>query len=114
MKSNERLKDGLGKTLVCQALHPVKPCPFSLVIDSGKTWSQVGGKQPMIVCLVLIFSDLLKNNNNIAECSSEQKAAISHLVTVKETIDVPKDNISNLLILLWRKAALNLRDRMWS
>lgn len=36
------------------------------------------------------------------------------LVTVKETIDVPKDNISNLLILLWRKAALNLRDRMWS
>lgn len=75
--------------------------------DSENTWSQVGGRQPIIVCLILIFSDLLKiENNTVAECSGKQKAAISHLVTVRKTIDVPQDNINSLLTLLWNKATL--------
>ena len=47
----------------------------------------------------------------IAECSGKQKAATSHLVTVRQTIDVPWDNINNLLTLLWEKATYSLR---WS
>lgn len=55
----------------------------------------------MIVCLVLIFLDVLKKeNNNVAECSGKQKAAISPLVTVRKTIGVPEDNMNNLLTLL--------------
>lgn len=46
----------------------------------------------------------------IAECSGKQKAAISHLVTVRETIDAPRDSINNLLTLLWKKS--NIQSKM--
>lgn len=80
--------------------------------DSESSWRKTA--RDYVSCSNLFRLIFLKENNNVAECSGKQKVAMSHLVTVRETIDVPKDNINNLLILLWKKATLSLRDHMWS
>lgn len=109
LKSNKRVERWLGNSVVYQALHAAKPCLLVEVIDSRKTWSWLRRRQPMIVCLVLVFLHLLKENNNVAKCSGKQKAAISHFQTVRETIDIPQDNINILLTLLSGKATHSLR-----
>lgn len=50
-----------------------------------------------------------KEKNNVAKCSGKQKSASSYLGTIRETIDVPKDSINNVLILLWKMETLRLR-----
>lgn len=109
LKSNKRVERWLGNSVVYQALHAAKPCLLVDVTDSRKPWSRLRRRQPMIVCLVLVFLHLLKENNNVAKCSGKQKAAVSHFQTVRETIDTPQDNINILLTLLSEKATHSLR-----
>lgn len=62
-ESNERLKDGLGKALVCQALHPVKACPLSLH-DSQWKDLESGGRKTAGDCV---------SRSNLFRCIKKRK-----------------------------------------
>lgn len=113
LKSDERAKGGLGKAFVSQALTQWKPpCPFSL-----RDWQwkdlESGQKKTAHDCVSYsgLFRLIKEKKIIIAECGGEQKAAMSPLVTVRETVDAPRGSVNNLLTLLWKKATYSLR---WS
>ena len=105
--------------LFCQALHLVKPCPLCLLDWQWKDL-ELSWRTTALDCVTYsnlfrlsFFFFFFKEKNNVAKCSGKEKSADSYLVTIRETIDVPKDSINNLLILLWKTESLSLSDYVW-